>query len=328
MNITTEIIVDDLYKILTSQISQERFYKARAGGFRNELEFEKVLREGRYDLLDPGQFLITKKNNHQSVENEMIYVTVSDDDKSRYVEFYKQITRLDEVKNSFFVSVLGIHSWETEPFTVKNESKKNIDEIIIKPKFSVCKFNEGTWTDSSFNEIKDLLIKRERRISAKKSKEYFEYLKSYEIEDIAKIYANRYFLDVELASYNKGMMDFDHILSYGGKFIVVETKEKDPMKNEKNPTDREGWSFGWDSRRFGWYLYLRHQIELESWYVVREIKEQQQREFLGWKIIQFDKFCRCASWLKEVSGGGGGGTISAPYLAFENFNPDQCLIND
>lgn len=317
--ITSQILVNDLYKILTSQISNPRFYKARARGFRNELNFEKILHQRQYKILDAGQFLFTKKNSAHSVENEIIYVTVSDDDKDKYLEFYAQISRIDEIKNAFFVSVHDLTTWKTEPITIKNEKKKKIEEIIVKPEFSVYKFNDDGWISSNFDEIKELLIKRKIRISAKKSREPLEYLEKYDFNELAKVYANRYFLDIELISYNKGMMDFDHIVLHEGKFVVVETKEKDPMRDKKNPSDTSKWAFGWDSRRFGWYFYLKHKIELDSWYVIGEIKEQTNREFVGWKKIEFDKFCKCISWLAERSGGGGGGTMSAPYLAFDDF---------
>ena len=168
-------------KILTSQITQGRFYSARANGFRSELDFGRVLRKKEYDLLDGGQFLITKKNRHQSLENEIIYVTVSDDDKSRYGEFYRKITHLAEVKNAFFVSFRGVDSWKSKQFTIKNENKKKVDVQIIKPEFTVYKFIDGKWNESGFDEIKNLLIERKTRTANQKPKEFFQYLKNYDL---------------------------------------------------------------------------------------------------------------------------------------------------
>jgi hypothetical protein len=112
------------------------------------------------------------------------------------------------------------------------------------------------------------------------------------------------------------MIDFDGIINDNENFTVIETKEKDVLKVGTNRAD---WLFGWDSRRLSWYLYLKDQLGLNSTYIIREVDNQTERRLVAWKRISLSEFCECASWLSEHSGGGGSGTITAPYLKFNEF---------
>jgi len=317
VGISSETLVNNLYKILTSQIANTRFYRNRVRGFRSELEFSKKTRKKKISTLEPGQFLFSNLKRRQQPENHIIYVTVSSDNKTRYVNFYKTIKKLDEVEKLFFIEIGPSSSWEQKKIIVKNVKKKKIDDIIPKPFFTVFEFAGSKWKSSNFDAIKKMLVKRNPRICAKKSSSGFKYLKNYTKNELIPIYCSRYFLDIELIDYNKGMIDFDHILKKGNNFTLVETKEKDPMKDKKHPKNKKLWAFGWDSRRFAWYYHLKHELDLNSWYVIREVNNQTQRKLVGWRKIDFEKFCKCASWLAERAGGGGGGTISAPYTAFD-----------
>ena len=89
-----------------------------------------------------------------------------------------------------------------------------------------------------------------------------------------------------------------------------------PIGKKKYPDDESEWHFGWDSRRIGWYMHLKMELGLDTRYVIREINNQTDRQFVKWKCIDMNMFRKCASWLAERAGGGGGGTISAPYKAF------------
>jgi hypothetical protein len=319
MSVTTADLVKDLHKILTSSIANNRLYGARITGFKNEIEFARLAEGRKMRILEGGQFLFSRKNRSTSTENSLIYITISDGNKEDYLDFYKRLANLGEISRLFFVEIGKFDEWGKTKFFVKDTHKKRVEEEILGPKLTVFEFEKDTWKTSSFDMIKENLVERKLRVAALKSDARFSYMNSYKGEEISKIYCNRYVLDVELSKYNKGMIDLDHIHPDSGNFTLIETKEKDPMKDKKAPTDQKKWEFGWDSRRFGWYLYLKHKLGFDVWYVISEIEEQKSRRFLGWKKIDMDKFCKCASWLSERSGGGGGGTISAPYTAFEDF---------
>ena len=315
MEITPEILSENLYRLLTTKIANRRFYEKRSLGFRNEIEFEHILKEREYETLDPGQFLLLNRKTNPNSQNSMIYVTVSKDDKSSYEKFYSMLGKLEDLKRFFFVEICDTDEWVDENFVIKDERGMKVNSMLIRPKLDVFEFVEGEWSESSLEEIRKFFPESRQTTCAKKPNN-FGYLTAYELDDLIPVYCNRYFLDITLAGVSKGMMDFDHIIIKDGKFIPVETKEKSPIKDSD---DEKDWAFGWDSRRFGWYFYLRHKLDLNSWYVIREVKDKDDREFMKWKIVDFDGFCRSVSWLAERSAGGGAGTIEAPYSAFTDF---------
>jgi len=320
MSLGKNTIINDLYNILTSSIANKRFFKNRSKGFKAELEYNKKLNDDGTKFLDGGQFLFSRKNIDTSPENLVTYVTVSSDDKDRYVGFYELIEKLHEVEKLFFVEIEKESNWSTKQILVKNTTnRKNINSDILKPGFKIFKFENRSWVESDFDEIKDTLVRKTGTKGVCANKEnLLSYMSNYSLEELITVYCNRYFLDIELGRFKKGMMDFDHILVEDDKFIAIETKEKDPIKDKKKPLDKKQWAFGWDSRRIGWYMHLNKALDLDTRYVIREVNNQTERKFLKWKLIELEKFRRCASWLAERSGGGGGGTISVPYEAFDD----------
>ncbi len=319
MTVTSQRLVDDLYKILTSSIANTRFFNARSKGFRAELEYaQKIKNEGK-EFLDAGQFVVSKKEQDQSPENYLFYMTISTDDKSRYSDFYKVISRLHEIKKLFFIEVGDTTGWGTRTITTKDSANRNNIQVdILAPSFTVYRFDSENWTSSNFDEIKSMLVSSNTERIAKNKDNHLSYLLNYGNDELINVYCNRYVLDVELGGHNKGMMDFDLIVLEDRKFVAIEIKEKDPMGKRDYPTDESQWAFGWDSRRIGWYMHLKMELDLNTRYIIREVNNQTERNFLKWKKIDMDRFRRCASWLAERAGGGGGGTISAPYNAFDN----------
>jgi len=317
MSVTSEGLIGDLYKILTSSIANTRFFNARSKGFRAELEYIKKIKSEGVEFLDAGQFVVSNKGRIDSPENCLFYMTITDDNKSRYVEFYKMIAKMKEVRRLFFIEVGPVSSWKSQKISVKSaDNRRNEETNVLKPSMAVYRFDDSGWIATDFDEIKGLISKSRGERVAKNKENLLSYLSQYDIDDIISIYCNRYVLDVELGGYNKGMMDFDLIVAEDGKYIAVETKEKDPIGKRDYPRDEKKWAFGWDSRRIGWYMHLKMQIGLDARYVIREVNNQTERRFVKWKKIDMDRFRLCASWLAERAGGGGGGTISAPYNAF------------
>jgi hypothetical protein len=297
-----------------SAIPNLRFYEARVTGFRSELEFQRLIAKRKIPFLDGGQFLFGKKEEG-APENFIAYVTVTDQDKKKYTRFYHALSSLKEVRGMFFVAIEDTDKWETVNIEIKDENGRRVQSEILEPLLSVFRFDSGKWVDTTFDEIKRLFETRRPAVAGWKPYDRFQYLLSYSPTELVKIYCNRFVLDVTLSGLKKGMLDFDGILPEDDKFIIVETKEKAPMR--KDPADKNTWSFGWDSRRLSWYLYLKSKLGFETWYVIREVSDETHRNFVGWKKIELDRFCECTSWLQERAGGGGGGTVEAPYMAFE-----------
>ena len=110
------------------------------------------------------------------------------------------------------------------------------------------------------------------------------------------------------------MIDFDGITRRNNEFWLLESKEKDPGGDEDTQY------FGWDSRRLAWYLYLQNCCGLQTIYIIRQVNNQEERQFVDWKYITLNDFAASASWLSESGGGGGSGTITAPLAAFKRLD--------
>jgi len=319
LTVSKDGLVDNLYKILTSSIASPRFFNARSKGFRAEIEYARKIKGAGVAFLDAGQFVVSKKGSDDPPENRIFYMTITSDKKEEYAEFYELVFKLAEVKKMFFIEVGDVSEWGTQQITIKDDDNRNrIQTDILKPSLTVFSFEDGSWKPSNFDEIKNLIDKSSVERIAKNKENHLSYLLEYDLDELINVYCNRYVLDVELGGYNKGMMDFDLIIVEDGKYMAVETKEKDPIGKRDHPDDPKQWAFGWDSRRIGWYMHLKMELGLNTRYVIREVNNQTERKFLKWKKIDMDRFRQCASWLAERAGGGGGGTISAPYKAFDD----------
>lgn len=332
MDISKDEIIDDLYKMMTSENQTERFYRSKCRGYAAELQFPALCKNKNLEILDGGMFLFRK-----SLTNFAIYITVSNDDRQKYLDFYDQISKVSVVKKLFFVNVTG---WNDEMTTITiktdpvlkvdpttlddpkpkllnpNDStkQKKIEVEIHTPKFEIFEYDSGKWKKSDASTIQTLIGEKNTPSVGAKKESWLDFMKTYPVDDVACVYANRFFLDVTLAGLSKGMSDLDLILKMDGKYAVVELKGKVPIKDDVNPSDTSLWSFGWDTRRIAWFLYMKKEIQIDIWYVVSQIDNMRHRNIVSWKWMDIDHFCDCTSWGNEM-----GTTITAPYTEFGNF---------
>ena len=295
-------IIDDLYYVLSSSISDTRFYGARVRGFRSELEFANHVESRGYNLLVGGQFLFRKRDHRGN--NRVLYVTVASEDHGRYVQLYDKLSHVPMVDDLFFMKLKPMESWGSKRIkAIVNGSRQEIE--IPEPTYDLYKFVNSRFQNANISEIENLLEPKTVRVCAEKDRSLFAYMSGYPIEDLAQIYANRFFLDVCLGGYRKGMIDIDGIIANGNNFTLVEMKEKDAGGSGEDKF------FGWDSRRLAWYLFLKINGGIDSYYVIREVNNQTARELVGWKYITIDDFAKGTTWLSER-----GSTVTAPYSLF------------
>lgn len=315
---TMQQLLNDLHRVLSTSIANIRLHKARSIGFKNELEFDKLISPNANNYLEGGQCLFPHLTTPAT---DIVYITVSTQDYARYIDFYKILSRLPIISNLFYIKVDPINSgnWTTVPYNIKNNSNQKVQVDIISPKFDIFKYDRTGFTASTTTDFRSLFGTTTPRV-AKNKPDYMQYMSSYDLDEIAHIYANRCILDVLLIDKRKGMIDFDKIYFDGNNYHCIETKEKDPGNKQTYPTNQAKWFFGWDSRRITWYLYLRLALNLNTYYILREVNNQTSRNFVAWKQISLDNFLKSVDYLSELAGGGGGGTITAPYSAFANFN--------
>jgi len=332
--VSKDQMVDGLYKFLTSEPQTNRFYWNKSVGFKSEVEFSRLCNSLGFKSLDGGMFLFKKTFPHFT-----IYVTVSKDKKEDYSKFYSQLSGSSIVKNMFFVQIKGWDS-QTMEIDVKDGQiaeldKSTLGEKIIslknpkvvskqkktkvqvhQPEFDFFEFKSGAWSQSSLNGIRGILgtPNPSQRVGSKKDS-FVDYLRQYSEEEVNGIYCDRFFFDVLLGGLDKGMSDVDKIIVQDDKYVLVEVKNKTPFFDANFPSDLSKATFGWDTRRLAWYLFLKNDTKLDTWLVVAHIDSKINRNIVKWKSITINHWCNCSSWGSDT-----GNTQMAPYTEFSDFN--------
>ena len=326
-------IVNDLYEILTSEPQTNRFYWNKSVGFRSELEFSRKCVKENKSILDGGMFIFKK-----TFPQIACYVTVSKDSKEDYTKFYDQISKSSITKKLFFVQFKGWSENDTE-INVKSgttvtfdrntlgtpkvnsnnpkdaaKQKKELKKIIT-PIFDYFEYStDSNWSQSKLDDIKSFLGSENMSRVGSRKENFLDYLKNYSDDEVESIYCNRFFFDVLLGDIPKGMSDIDKIIFDDGKYVIVEVKNKTPFYAENHPDDLTKSSFGWDTRRLAWFLFLKGDTSLDVLYVVAHINDVKERKILSWKKITIGHWCNCTSW-----GGDTAGTQMVPYEQFSDF---------
>ena len=101
-------------------------------------------------------------------------------------------------------------------------------------------------------------------------------------------------------------------------------KRKTPIKpkNIESMSNKQFWSYGWDTRRILWYSEVQKKTGFEIFYIVRQIENRKDRKFVQWDGISLNDYLKGISWSNSTGGGGGGDTLTVPYnhfLSLQNF---------
>ncbi len=344
--INIDNIVESLYKIMCSytttavdaKVENNDYFKRRVLGFRAEIEFEEFVKTfPKVNFLEGGQLISLKLSGLENEKNKFIYTTVDTVEPDVYIQIYSLMSNWDEVDKLFYVK-LSDENWSEENFQVVTASKKTskngkekkvrleTEDSILCPSFEFYEFNRNlknfTKTHTqNFSCITNCLPAKQKKVTKfeLRKRDQFNYLKEYKLEILLKIYAKRYFIDNVLSKFNKNLIDLDGFIQSGNDLVLVEIKEKSPavpnIEGKKN--DKKYWTYGWDSRRILWYLYLQKKITLSVLYNVRQIDNRSSRTFIQWDSLSIDDFLAGISWSASRGGGGGEDTLMAPYLYFK-----------
>lgn len=146
-------------------------------------------------------------------------------------------------------------------------------------------------------------------------------LDTYEGPALQALYTERLIFDGLLGYgvYRGIPADIDSVIVNGdGDMVLAEIKEKD--RSKRNPV-----GFGMDVKRRDNLLKMQHLTGLPIWYVVREVNNQSDREFVGWHGISLDRFANETKHAVIVEGGTGmrHARSSNPTVvcAIEHFQP-------
>ena len=326
-------IINDLYLLLTTERSSDnRFYYNKSVSFESELEFSNVCKQKNLEILDGGMFLFRKKPEYYA-----IYVTISSQNKNDYSLFYNQLLKTNR-KNLRHVYFGQINGWKDDSlFTVNSGPELQLDISIPKdcppknpedgkkqkkeeveistPEIEFFEYDGNDWNSISIDDIRAHFDTSRIQVAARKQS-FLDYMNNYPEDYLKNLYCNRFFWTVQLAGISKGMSDIDMVILNGGKYELVEVKNKTPVFDKKHPNDLKHARFGWDYRRIAWYLYLKQETGLNVQYAVAHIDDRINRKILNWKFMSIDHWCRCAEWGSDMQG-----NQMAPYAEFSDDFP-------
>ena len=334
-------IIGDLYLLLTSESQQSRFYFNRSVGYQHEFEFSQLCDRLNIQTLDGGMFLMRNNPDYHGV-----YVTISGGNKDDYLPLYSQLRsiRRESVSQMFFGEIRG---WNNNPATIRikdgtaleldiehptqngtipvtnpqeKSRQRSVDVQITTPEIDFFEYDGTGWGPSDIGTIRGNFDARPVRVGARKET-FLDYMIGYPADFLRDIYCNRFFLDHMLAGIKPYMCDIDKVIVRDGKYELVEVKNKTPVfaqvtaaqrRQGIQANDLQRARFGWDFRRFAWYLYLKQQTGLDIRFVVARIDDRIHRNTIEWKDMTIDDWCTCADWSQDMNG-----NQMAPYAEFE-----------
>lgn len=331
-------LIDSLYFIISNSTSKANdpkkkdnsYFKRRVLGFTAELEVTKEIKKCDIEFLEGGQIIW----NTSKQINSYTYTTVDHKNPIEYTDIYFQLAQWPEVKKLIYIKYCK-DIWYVQDYTVKKYKKKGSTKVkdvkILKPKFEVFTFdrkNKKFTLDKhqNFSFVDEELTKKKTPSKHPLlNKDKFNFFYDYTVDELQKIYATRFFLNVILYAYTeKTFIDFDGFIKYQNKYNLIEIKEKEPIIKKKDPTNKDHWFFGWDSRRLVWYSYIFQQLAYDTLYIVREVTiNGNERIYKSWQSIFLSDFLKGANWSQDR-----GGTLITRYGQFNKLEQNLKLFKE
>ena len=327
-------VIDSLYKIMCTntttandnKVNNNDYFKRRVLGFKAEIEFEKELKGTKFNFFKGGIFLSPRLDGSHDMKNKFSYITIDVQNPENYLSIYSKLAAWDEIRILSYAK-LDLINWDLEDYEIKETigSKRSNTKILV-PRYKLYKFDSGknTFSELSENDFSHILYigsprSRKSNTYHLRKKDHFEYFEKYDLDTLKKIYADRYFLDKK-KNENKtfNTIDIDGFIIKEGKIIIVEIKEKEPIKTKSKDKsiDTKFWSYGWDTRRLLWYAQIQRKTGFQIIYIIRQINNREDRNFIKWDSIYLNDFLKGVSWSNSTGGGGQGDTLTVPYNHF------------
>lgn len=325
---TSKTLLNELHDLLVHNVIGHKQYNSRYNGFVAELDFQSWYEKNREgSLIDGGMFIPTEKSNNPF--ESAIYITSSNISSDEFIEIYSKACVV--VPN-----LVGLYFIKYEPEFYKTWNKLGLFNVCSNgvseeksfsiPPFEVYEFESSsnsfnicTMTNILKHFTKSKQHLRKAKVPSEMKDKFISKLLNFKFDHILKLYLERLFFDGYInLTYTRGApLDIDAFV-YGkkGELCLLEIKEKD-----KSKTAPKG--FGMDLRRIESLNYLTDIFESKTCYIVRHIDNQQNREFLDWRIIGFKKFKAIVAFSPIMEGGIGmrkeGSCNPTRVCAFDNF---------
>jgi len=294
-------------------------------GFRGELDAVGTLLE-RADvkkLLSGGVFLPAVQKA-EALDNPVYFTIIKSSELiESYVPLYHAVSQIG-CKALYLITFDDSLPFENWPLT----DIMNCGVKLPVPEMSLFKYagDEGfVICERGLPELSSE-YQKSRRSGARTQIAFKDYpmngvLDVFEGPNLRALYVERLIFDGLLGYgvYRGIPADIDSVIVNGdGNMVLAEIKEKDLSK-------RTPIGFGMDVRRRDSLLKMQRLTGLPLWYIVREVNNQSDREFVGWHGVSLDRFARETKHAAVVEGGEGmrhaGSSNLTVVCGVEHFRP-------
>lgn len=306
MNMSKQIILESMHNLLCYNVIGHVQYTRRYDGFNGELCFSSLCKRKSWKTVAGGFFIPLEATSDPF--KSAIYVLACPTGMNKEQEKFinQQLQRAATVATRGVFLVRYDAKEQPKTWSIFHVPSPTGDvEIKYPSTLTITHYNSDNHSLAgvsfdSFKKITGLnpFFKKKAEIPADTKNHYLNKLSIHNEKDLTELYVSRFVLDA-LCTFGKvqrgAPLDVDVFLRGKGKLVIIEVKEKNPSRNN---------CFGMDTRRIKSLKKLEKIFAAEASYVVRQIANQDSREFVGWKWINMGEFDRKAS-RHEVQGGHG-----------------------
>lgn len=285
----TALILESLHVLVAENVIGEKQYTSRYKGFIGELAFSEWLNNKPHERkIYSGGYFVPVENGNSSLENP-IYFTVTRLNPDEYIPIYTAISKIG-CNRLYFIQWLdetSINNWQLEDVMGTNVQ-------LPKPQLITYLFDSSSnsFQQVSLQNMLSLYTDRPRRktkylIPNTLKADFIKKLSEFDVNYLLDLYVQRLIFDgyIGFGKVHGIASDIDLIIQAKNKtdLVFLEIKEKDLSK-----TPPVG--FGMDVARIVALESISLKTGVDFHYVVREINNQKNREFVNWRYIEIKKF--------------------------------------
>lgn len=302
-----EKIIALIEKAISLNVIGDKQYASRFKGFIAELDFPQFA-DHVWPEVDvfPGGFLVSPMKDARSISNPVHFNTGTHDPRD-LVAMYEKLEKLG-CSNLFyfhFENSVEVEAW----------SQNGFPNGFLSPPYKVHEYSRHSkqFERSSIDAFCALFedrkeITKSKPIPKNVKEEYSKKLESFSEASLADLYFLRLVFDTLIGRPKV------HGLPSDIDFICFSTKRSEPVileVKEKDISKREPKGFGMDIPRMDDLLELQSKTGMKAFYIVREVADQREREFLRWRSISLNTFSQNLG--RTIQGGSGMGFESGKY---------------
>lgn len=327
-----DIAINCISELIYQSTWNQSGYDNRIKGFLAEsLATQDLVVKYKCKYFKGGWILPIPKDRFRNADNVLYITTLANNDflsnKQHYCEIYKQLEKFSHkylaVSQINFQNEIQL----SDQFSTKVFPKIDIDYFRYDLK-------SNTFVNTSYDEVRNLspiiYDKRKQPNTHDIDRSYNRIFEKLTDESLYDILVNRYVFDYLFGPlfFKRGIpADFDMIVyfpKFEQKYIIYEIKEKDPSKKNSNQNNVVG--FGMDLERINDYAtFINWFPTFQFRYLVRQIDNQKDRNFVAWRSIEMQKFIDTAK--SDPDGKSGGQGMLPSHLVDGHISTAICPIS-